>query len=120
MGAKELKDRTKRFALRVLNLCSALPRTTTGRRIGDQLVRSGTAVGANYRSACRARSNAEFIAKLGVVLEEADETSYWLELIMDGKLLNRELVESLHKESEELCAMFYSSIQSSKQSASGK
>ena len=84
MDAEELKHRTKDFALRILKLVAALPKTIEGRAIGNQLVRSGTSVAANYRSACRARSRPEFIAKLGVVLEEADETLLWLELIVAG------------------------------------
>lgn len=87
MDEKELKERTKQFALRVMKLVDALPNTISGRAIANQLVRSGTSVGANYRAACRGRSKAEFVAKLGVVIEEADECEYWLELIIDGELL---------------------------------
>lgn len=87
MTPQELKARTKQFALRVLSLVAALPKTIEGLAVVDQLVRCGTSVAANYRSACRARSKAEFVAKLGVVLEEADETQLWLELIVEGKLL---------------------------------
>ena len=82
MDEDELKRRTKRFALRVIKLVAALPKTVEGRTIGNQLVRAGTSVGANYRAACRARSKAEFIARLGVVEEEADESEYWMELII--------------------------------------
>lgn len=114
MGSQELKDRTKKFALRVIRLCGALPGTYIGRRIGDQLVRCGTSIGANYRAACRARSVAEFNAKLGIVLEEADETSYWLEIVMDAELLRKSLVEPLYEESEELNAIFYSALQSAR------
>ncbi len=81
MNAEELKARTKKFALRVLKLVAALPKNIQGRTIGGQLVRSGTSVAANYRAACRGRSRAEFIAKIGVVEEEADESAFWLELI---------------------------------------
>ena len=80
MDEGELKDRTKRFALRVMKLVAALPNTVVGRAIGGQLVRAGTSVGANYRAACRGRSKAEFIAKLGIVEEEADECAFWMEL----------------------------------------
>jgi four helix bundle protein len=79
MNAEELKKRTKLFALRILKLVAALPNTLQGRTVGGQLVRAGTSVGANYRAACRGRSKAEFIAKLGVVEEEADESAYWLD-----------------------------------------
>jgi four helix bundle protein len=82
MKADELKDRTKQFALRVLKLVAALPKTIEGRAIASRLVRRGTSVAANYRATCRARSKAEFIAKVGVVLEEADETLLWLELFL--------------------------------------
>ena len=87
MSKAELLTRTKAFALRILKLVDHLPRTTSGRAIGNQLVRSGTSVGANYRAACRSRSRAEFAAKLGLVAEEADETVYWLKVIRDGNLL---------------------------------
>ena len=87
MDKRELQDRTKQFALRVLNLVDALPHSAGSRAISMQLVRAATSVGANYRSACRARSRAEFAAKLGVAVEEADESLYWLELVRDSKLL---------------------------------
>jgi four helix bundle protein len=77
VDAEELKERTKRFALRVLKLVAALPNNVQGRAIGNQLVRAGTSVGSNYRAACRGRSKAEFIAKLGIVEEEADESAFW-------------------------------------------
>ena len=93
MDEDELKRRTKRFALRVIKLVAALPKTVVGRAIGNQLVRAGTPVGANYRASCRARSKAEFIARLGVVEEEADESEYWMELIIKGGLMKAKLVE---------------------------
>jgi four helix bundle protein len=102
MNADDLKKRTKRFALRILKLVAALPNTVEGRVIGGQLARAGTSVGANYRVACRGRSRADFIAKIGVVEEEADESSYWLELVIDGNLLKRSRVEPLLNESNEL------------------
>jgi len=83
-----------------------LPRTTSARAIGNQLVRSGTSIGANYRAACRSRSRAEFAAKLGIVAEEADETIYWLELIRDGNLLPANKLDELLREAEELTAIF--------------
>jgi four helix bundle protein len=101
----ELLTRTKAFALRILKLVDHLPRTTSGRAIGNQLVRSGTSVGANYRAACRARSRAEFAAKLGTVLEEADESLYWLELISEGKLIAESKLSLLLKEAAELTAI---------------
>jgi four helix bundle protein len=102
----ELLTRTKAFGLRILKLVDHLPRSTSGRAIGSQLVRSGTSVGANYRAACRSRSRAEFAAKLGVVAEEADETVYWLEVIRDGNLLPAKKLTELLKEADELTAIF--------------
>jgi four helix bundle protein len=103
---QELLERTKGFALRVLKLVDRMPATMAGRALGNQLVRSGTAVGANYRAACRARSRAEFAAKLGIVAEEADESLYWLELIRDGKLFSDDRIADLLKEADELTAIF--------------
>ena len=97
---EELLLRTKQFALRVIKLVDALPTTIAGRKIGDQLLRAGTSVGANYRAACRGRSKAEFIAKLGIVEEEADESAFWMELIMQAQLLKPTQVQRLHDEAE--------------------
>ena len=105
----ELKQRTKRFALRVIRLVGALPNSIAGRAIGRQLVRSGTSVGANYRAACRGRSKAEFIAKLGTVEEEADESAYWMELIVEGGFLSDKLVRPLRQEADELTAVMAAS-----------
>lgn len=109
MNEQELKQRTKKFALRVIKLVDALPKTSAGRTIGNQLMRSGTSVGANYRSACRGRSKAEFIAKLGVVEEEADESAYWMELIIESELMKPTLVNALLQEANELVAIMASS-----------
>ena len=105
MTEKEMMKRTKSFALRVMKVVDALPRNASGRAIGGQLVRSGTSVPANYRAACRGRSKAEFIAKLGIVEEEADESALWLELIMEGGLLKERLVRDLHIEAGEITAI---------------
>jgi four helix bundle protein len=102
----ELLDRTKAFGLLVLKLVDHLPRTTSGRAIGNQLIRSGTSIGANYRAACRSRSRAEFASKIGVVAEEADETVYCLHLIRDGDLLSTRQVADFLKEADELTAIF--------------
>jgi four helix bundle protein len=115
MTERELKTRTKRFALRVLKLVSALPKTVVGRAIPNQLARSGTSVGANYRAACRGRSKAEFISKLGTVEEEADETAYWLEIIIEAGLMSPKRVEPLLQEANELVAI----MTASRKSASG-
>jgi four helix bundle protein len=106
MNADDLKKRTKQFALRVLKLVAALPNTVAGRAIGGQLARSGTSVGANYRAACRGRSRAEFVAKIGTCEEEADESAYWMEVIIEGELLKETQVESLLHEAEELTKIF--------------
>ena len=98
MDEWELKNRTKQFTLRVMKLVDALPKTVSERAIANQLVRSGTSVGANYPAACRGRSKAEFIAKFGIVIEEADECEYWIELIINGELLPRNQIESLSHE----------------------
>jgi len=109
MNARELKERTKQFALRVMRLVDALPNTPKGRAIASQLVRSGTSVAANYRAACRGRSKAEFIAKVGIAEEEADETALWLELITDDKLLPEKKVAPLLKEANEVTAIMAAS-----------
>lgn len=114
MDEQELKDRTKQFALRVIKLVEALPGTTAGRAIGNQLIRSGTSVGANYRAACRGRSKAEFIAKIGIVAEEADESAFWMELIMEAGLMKAELVLPLQREANELAAIFTASGRTAK------
>lgn len=103
-----------------MKLIDSLPNTVSGRAIAGQLVRAGTSVGANYRSACRGRSKAEFTAKLGTVVEEADECCFWLELIMDGDLIPRNRVEPLHQEANELTAIFVSSIRTAKSSISNQ
>ena len=109
MNEDELKRRTKKFALRIMKLVAALPDTPQGRTVGNQLVRAGTSVGSNYRAACRSRSIAEFTARLGVVEEEADESAYWMELIIEGCLLKPNLVHSLLCEANELVAIMTSS-----------
>ena len=105
MNEAEMKDRTKKFSLRVMKMVGSLPNTNVARVIGNQVLRSGTSVGANYRAACRARSKAEFSSRLGVVEEEADETSYWIELLMDGDILPKRRLTPLLTESNELVAM---------------
>ena len=107
---EELKQRAKRFALRIVKLVESLPRTPTARTFGNQLLRSGTSVAANYRAACRARSNADFIAKLGVVEEETDESVFWIEMLVDTKHVKPSLVEDLLDEGRQLTAIWVSSI----------
>ncbi|MBI3947558.1 MAG: four helix bundle protein [Armatimonadetes bacterium] len=105
MSEDDVKSRTKRFALDVIALVANLPNTATGRAIGGQLVRYGTSVGANYRAACKGRSKAEFIAKLGIVEEEADESAYWMELLVEGRLLTAQRVAPLLREANEPTAI---------------
>jgi len=109
MTEKELLQRTKNFALRIIKLVNALPDNIAGRAIGNQLIRSGTSVGTNYRAACRGRSKAEFIAKLGTVEEEADESGFWMELIIETGLMEEKLVISLLQEANEITAIMASS-----------
>jgi len=109
MTERELIERTKQFALRIIKLVGALPRTIERRSIAGQLMRSGTSVAANYRAACRARSKVEFVAKLGIVEEEADESAFWLDLIIDAGLLNQSEVRPLLGEAGEIVAIMASS-----------
>ena len=115
MDQAEMKRRTKAFALRVLKLVKVLPTSMDGRAIAGQLVRCGTSVGANCRSACRGRSRADFIAKLGIVEEEADETCFWLELIIEDNMLDKTRVEPLLKEANEILAIIVASKKTAKQ-----
>jgi four helix bundle protein len=109
MTKDELKRRTKKFALDIIMLVEELPNTKAGNTIGYQLIRSGTSVAANYRSACRSRSNADFISKITVVEEESDESCFWIELILDSNLLSKERVNVILKEADELTAIFTAS-----------
>ena len=109
MTERELLQRTKQFALRIFKLVGALPQTIQGRAVAAQLIRSGTSVAADYRAACRARSKSEFVAKLGLVEEEADESAFWLELIIETKLLGAAKVKPLLIEAGEIVAIMASS-----------
>ena len=109
MNSEELKSRTKLFAHRCVKLSMALPETILGRHVRKQLIRCSTSVAANYRATCVAQSKASFISKLSIVLEETDESYFWLEFIVDENLLDKKVVESLLKEAEELTAIFFSS-----------
>ena len=113
--SEAMKVRTKNFALRVLILYRSLPRTQEARILGTQPLRSSTSIGANYRAACRGRSRAEFVAKLGVVLEEADETVFWLELFQEGKIFPAEKLQDLVREANELVAIFVTSVRAAKE-----
>jgi four helix bundle protein len=119
MTPEQLKARSKRFASDVIALVGTLPRTLVAEIIGRQLVRSGTSIGANYRAACRARSRAEFIAKMGVAEEEADEALYWLELLFDTGLVERAAVELLLREAAELVAILSAGRKTARRGARG-
>jgi four helix bundle protein len=110
VGKEDLKQRTKEFALRIIKLVEALPRGRTADVIGRQLLRSGISVGANYRAACRAKSNADFISKLGTVEEETDESIYWMELLIEAEIVESVKLEALMQEADEILAMTVASI----------
>ena len=111
---EELKRRTKVFAIRIVKLFRSLPKTEEARIIGRQVLRSGTSVAANYRAVCRARSRAEFISKIGVVVEEADETVFWLELLVETNIVAANKMEDLLREANELLAIFAASQRTAK------
>jgi four helix bundle protein len=115
--ATELKQRTKSFAIRIVNLFRSLPRSPDAQTLGKQLLRSGTSVAANYRAVCRARSQAEFISKMGIVVEEADETVLWLELLGETGIVRPVRTQNLLKEANELVAIFGASLRTSKRGA---
>jgi four helix bundle protein len=110
MTTNELKLRTKKFSIAIIDLVEKLPNSITGKIISNQIIRSGTSVGANYRAVCRARSDREFVSKLNIVLEEADETMFWLEIIIERKWINESEILSLHDEGNQLTAIFVSSL----------
>jgi four helix bundle protein len=112
--ARQLQDRTKAFAVRIVKAFSELPKHEAARVIGRQFLRSGTSLAANYRAACRARSAADFISKISVVTEEADETLFWLELLVKAELIKANLVEPLMKECQELLKIFSASLATAK------
>jgi len=116
MSNENLKLRTKKFALAVIKFFEALPKSETCRILGRQLLRSGTSVGANYRAACRAKSTADFISKMGTVEEEADESSYWLELLVEDGMVAAAKADPLIKEANELVAITVSSINTARKS----
>jgi len=109
-----LQARTKQFAIRIVKLFRSLPKTEEARVIGKQVLRSGTSVAANYRAVCRARSKAEFIAKVGVVVEEADETVFWLELLGETGIVEQKKLMNLLLEANELLAIFAASQRTAK------
>jgi four helix bundle protein len=109
LTSQQLKARTKAFAVRLFKVVDALPRSVAGQTVGRQLIRSATSVGANYRAACRAQSRADFAAKLSIVVEESDETLYWLELIQETGMVKAELLRDIISEANELVAIMLAS-----------
>jgi four helix bundle protein len=117
---RTLRARTTAFALRIVKLYGALPKTGEAQVLGKQLLRSGTSVGAHYREACRARSNAEFISKIDVGLAELDETAYWLELIGESSILAKSRLKEICREANELTAIFVTCAKNAKTRANGR
>ncbi len=111
-ASRDLRERTKAFALRIIRLFSALPRSPAAKVIGGQVLRSGTSVGAHYREACRSRS--EFVSKIEGGLQELDETTYWLELLVEGRIVPPKRLDDLRKEADELLAIFTASVKTAK------
>jgi four helix bundle protein len=114
MTPEELRARTKLFALRVVKLYRSLPRTADAQVMGKQLLRCRTSVAANYRASCRARSRAEFVARIGIVAEEADESGFWLEMLVDAEIVRIDLLKDLLRESKELTAIFTATQQTTR------
>ena len=114
MDKFELKQRTKQFALSIIKLVESLPSDRAAQILGKQLLRSGTSVGSNYRAACRARSSADFIAKMGIVEEEVDETLYWMELLVESGITKTSEINLLMREATELLAITVASIKTAK------
>ena len=110
----DLKNRTKTYALRVIQLYQVLPKSGEAQVLGKQILRSGTSVGAQYREACRAKSPADFISKMEGSLQELDETGYWLELLAESKIVPAERLIDLQKENDELTAIFVASVKTAK------
>jgi four helix bundle protein len=115
MNPEEMKARTRAFALRIIKLAESLPKTPTANTIRNQMLRCGPSVGANYRAACRAKSKPDFISKMGIVEEEADETMYWIELLIDAGLVKRARVAELLGEADEILSITVSSIKTAKE-----
>ena len=120
MNPEELKARTKAFAVRVVKMTEALPRKRSADIVARQLLRSATSVGANYRAACRARSRREFTAKIGIVTEEADESLYWLEILVETGLMDEAKLKNLIQEADELTAIFTTASYTARQNRDKK
>ena len=114
MNKSELQNRTKEFHIAVIRLCELLPKNAVGFELAKQIMRSAGSVGANYRAACRAKSNADFIYKIEIVIEEADESMYWLEICEEAKLTAKEITTPLIKEANELVSIFVATVKTVK------
>jgi four helix bundle protein len=117
MKHHDLQPRTKQFALQVIKFCESLPKDETSRILGRQLLRAGCSVGANYRAACRAKSKADFISKMGTVLEEADESAFWIELLIEAGKIKADLATPVLREANELVAIMISSINTARRNS---
>ena len=115
MDENQLKNRTKAFAKNIIRLCRKLPNNMEGRLIGNQIFRSGTSIAANYRAACRASSTADFVSRLAIVEEKADETLFWLEILSEMEVIDKSHIEALMKENNEIISIIVSSIKTSRQ-----
>ena len=120
MTQEEMKMRTKQFALRVIRLVESLPNGKAANVIGNQLLRSGTSVGANYRASCRAKSTADFVHKLSIGEEETDESIYWMELLVEGEIIKEKLLENLMNEADQILSIIVSSIKTIKEKRNPK
>lgn len=114
MNPEEMKARTRAFALRIIRVAESLPETPTAKVIRNQMLRCGSSVGANYRAACRAKSKADFVSKMGIVEEEADETIYWMELLIDADIVKRPRIAELLDEADQILSIVVSSIKTAK------
>lgn len=114
MNPEDMKARTRAFALRIIRLAESLPNTPTARVIRDQMLRCGPSVGANYRAACRAKSKPDFVSKMGTVEEEADESIYWMELLIDANIVKRPKIADLLNEADQILSIVISSIKTAK------
>jgi four helix bundle protein len=114
LNPDDLRTRTRGFALRVIRLAESLPDTPTARVIRNQILRCGSSVGANYRAACRAKSKPDFVSKMGTVEEEADETIYWMELLIDTGIVNRKRIADLMNEADQILSIVIASIKTAK------
>jgi four helix bundle protein len=116
VDADELKRRTKQFGLRIIKLIEALPSSKAANVMGNQLLRSGTSVGANYRAACRARSKPDLISKASISIEEADESLYWMEMLVEAEIMPKEKIVALMKEADEIVAILTASVKTARHS----